>query len=503
MVALPPTEAASGSRSLSARAWWTAVLYIAAAAMVLRFYDLPLKPLHHDEGVNALLLTRLVEPPHRYAYDPANYHGPTLYYFGWLSAWMLGLTTVALRIVTATAGLVTVLLTLTLRRWVGDAGALFAGALLAVSPGAVYFSRYFIHETLLVCFTLATVAGVAAWSRRQRAVALLSAGIAAGLVFATKETVVISAAAVLAAAAGAAILVSARKHGWAKAAEDPLRWFRPAPRTAWIALAAGLALTVALLLYTSLFTRWDGASDAVQTFAFWARTGTSTHTNPWYAYLEWLAIEELPLLLAGGLGAMFAVWRRTDAFGVFASLWLLAVLAVYSAIPYKTPWLVLNAIVPLALTGGHLAEALWQRTRGTARTLAGLGAAIILATATAQSVVLNFAAYDDDRHPYVYVHTVRDALNLVEKIHQLEARNPGATIAVTSPQHFPLSWYLRGYRAGYYGKPVFTGDSIIVASVPQEQALVPALRGRYDKVGTYTLRPGVRLVLYVRSDLKR
>lgn len=480
------------------------MLYIAAAAMVLRFYDLPLKPLHHDEGVNALLLARLVEPPHRYAYDPANYHGPTLYYFGWLSAWMLGLTTVALRVVTATAGLLTVLLILPFRRWVGDAGALFAGALLAVSPGAVYFSRYFIHETLLVCFTLATVAGVAAWSRRQRAVALLSAGIAAGLVFATKETAVISAAAVLAAAAGAATLVSARKRGRVNTPEELMRLLRPAQRTAWIALAAaGLALAVSLLLYTSLFTRWEGASHAVQTFAFWARTGTSTHTNPWYAYLEWLAIEELPLLLAGGLGAMFAMWRRTDAFGVFASLWLLAVLAVYSAIPYKTPWLLLNAIVPLALTSGHLAEALWQRTRGAMRTVAGLWAAIVIATATAQCIALNFAAYDDDRHPYVYVHTVRDALNLVEKIHQLEARNPGATIAVTSPQHFPLSWYLRGYRAGYYGKPVFTGDSIIVASASQEQMLLPALKGRYARAGTYTLRPGVRLVLYVRSDLKR
>ena len=80
--------------------------------MCLRFYDLPLKPLHHDEGVNALFLTSLVNPPHSYRYDPANYHGPTLYYFGWASAALLGLTTVAMRAVTAVAGLATVLLLL-------------------------------------------------------------------------------------------------------------------------------------------------------------------------------------------------------------------------------------------------------------------------------------------------------------------------------------------------------------------------------------------------------
>ena len=53
--------------------------------MFLRFYNLPLKPLHSDEAVNGLFLTRLVVPPHQYRYDPANYHGPTLFYAAWLS----------------------------------------------------------------------------------------------------------------------------------------------------------------------------------------------------------------------------------------------------------------------------------------------------------------------------------------------------------------------------------------------------------------------------------
>jgi len=37
-------------------------------------------PLHHDEGVNGNFLVRLVREG-AYNYDPANYHGPTLYYF--------------------------------------------------------------------------------------------------------------------------------------------------------------------------------------------------------------------------------------------------------------------------------------------------------------------------------------------------------------------------------------------------------------------------------------
>jgi predicted membrane-bound mannosyltransferase len=45
---------------------------IAVAAVVLRLYDLELKPLHHDEGVNGHFLRLLVEPPHVYRYDPKN-----------------------------------------------------------------------------------------------------------------------------------------------------------------------------------------------------------------------------------------------------------------------------------------------------------------------------------------------------------------------------------------------------------------------------------------------
>ena len=139
-------RASSSRPAISARAWWTIGVYIATAAMVLRFYDLPLKPLHHDEGVNTLLLSGLVRPPHDYRYDPANYHGPTLYYLTWPAVRVFGLTTVAVRFATALIGLLAVLLLLALRRQIGAAGALAAAALLALSPGAVFFSRYFIHE---------------------------------------------------------------------------------------------------------------------------------------------------------------------------------------------------------------------------------------------------------------------------------------------------------------------------------------------------------------------
>ena len=100
-----------------------------------------------------------------YQYDPANYHGPTLYYFALASEILFGLTNEAMRLVPVVFGLVTV----------GGGPRAPAGPRLDPRarrgpvarpvPGAVYVSRYFIHEALLVAFTMTLVASALLYLR--------------------------------------------------------------------------------------------------------------------------------------------------------------------------------------------------------------------------------------------------------------------------------------------------------------------------------------------------
>ena len=486
--------------------------------MLLRFYDLPLKPLHHDEGVNTLFLTSLVKPPHVYRYDPANYHGPTLYYFAWLSVAALGLTTVAVRAVTAMAGLLAVFLLLAVRRPIGAAGALAAASILALSPGAVYVSRYFIHEMLLVGFTIAAVVATVSWWQRRTTRDLYLAAIAAGLMFATKETAIISAIVIGIAAIGAAALVELRTRlsepgGRAAAGEltaallQSSRGFvgnlRERTRILTLLAALGVFIATNLVFYTSFFTHWPGAVSALQTFAIWTKTGTSAHPRPWHTYLQWLSAEELPLLLLGAAGTLLALWKSENRFAVFAALWSIGEIAAYSLIPYKTPWLMLNMTAPLALAAGYACQRAWDLGRTRAR-VALAGAALgVAAVMTYQAIVLNFIEYDNDKHPYVYAHTSREVLAMVREINRIEAANPRASIAITSPDHFPLSWYLRDYPAGYYGRVVATKDPLVIASTDQQEALDAALGDGFERIGVYSLRPGVQLVLYASRQLRR
>ena len=77
-------------------------------------------------------------------------------------------------------------------------------------------------------------------------------------------------------------------------------------------------------------------------------------------------------------------------------------------------------------------------------------------------------------------------------------------IVFGTPDYWPLPWYMRDYpRAGFFGKIVPTTEAMIVANVNQEAELAPTIAEKYDKVGTFNLRPGVDLVLYVRNDVPR
>ena len=151
---------ASDSRlSMSDFLWLAGCFIIIVLAAFFRFWDLTLKPLHHDEGVNGYFLRTLFLDG-VYKYDPTNYHGPTLYYIALALTKIFGLDTFAIRASVGVFGVLIVVLTFFLRRYIGTIGSLFAALLLALSPGMVFISRYFIHEIFFVFCSFGVVLGI-------------------------------------------------------------------------------------------------------------------------------------------------------------------------------------------------------------------------------------------------------------------------------------------------------------------------------------------------------
>jgi uncharacterized protein (TIGR03663 family) len=508
------------------RTWRIAAICIFIVAVVLRLFDLNLVPLHHDEGVNGNFLLTLVRDGH-YAYDPANYHGPTLYYITALIPWTIrlllgvdaretyGLTTIIIRLVPALFGVATIWLVLLLRRRLGTVASLSAALLLAISPGAVYLSRYFIHETLFVFFTLGIVVAGLKFYESHKPSYLILAFASAAMLFATKETAMISAGVLLIA------LVCTQAYQWALRPEGTgisTRQFRgiiedvggPSSFALWVALAIIVFIVLNVFLYTSFFQNYPkGIYDALSTFKVWTKTGKEAHVHPPETYLYWLAKQESAALFLGTLGAVFVVFKPKNALALFSALWAFGLIAAYSLVPYKTPWLALNFIVPLTLIGGYAVQRIFELEQGKLRLpIIILIAAILIGGY--QTVDLNFVNYDNDNpyYVYVYAHTRRETKELVDEIDRLARQGPdgGRTgITIVSREYWPLPWYLRHYsRVGYYGRMTPTNEPIIIASDDQRAEMDANFGSLYQLVpsgaadGAFPLRPGVKLLLYAR-----
>jgi uncharacterized protein (TIGR03663 family) len=591
----PALEHTYAASELSTRTWQLAGFLVVSVATLMRVCKLEMNPLHHDEGVNGFFLLNLMRH-HIYQYDPANYHGPTLYYFALPLTYPLDhfhqLDTWALRAVTVAFGVALVWLTLHLRRYIGAVGALSAAALLAVSPGMVYNSRYFIHEMLFVFFTLGIVVAAlrfyegaaqpqtfarpylnsggmgllsastgilllvttlfAVYSTSQfrfdlwltlalaalavtigalwaydgpRANYLLLATASAALLFATKETAFISATVLVLASLIAWIFFNVRRQmRRASASSKRRRKQAQGHESAWAAFIArsggwqhlALLVVIALCLfvfinlvyYSSFFTNPKGVYDGfIETFKKWTETGTSDfHRHPFNTYLSWLGQEEAPLFLLAVWGTTVAVLRGRSRFAIFAGAWAFGILLAYSLVPYKTPWLQLNIVLPLAIVGGYAIDFLYRRAHdANMRALALAPLAVALAIALYQTYQLNFVNYDDDTYVYVYAHTQRGYLQLIDQINKFAARagtGYETNINVASPDYWPMPWYLRDYRhVGYPGRISPTTDPIVIINANQAGEALGTLGDEYREVGTYPLRPGVTLELFVRREL--
>lgn len=506
------------------------LILAAAGALALRGPQLDRRPMHNDEAVNAFKIQELWQKG-RYRYDPEEYHGPSLHYATLPFIWLSGardfeqVTEKTLRAVPVAFGIALVILVVLLADGLGRSGTLWAAALTAVSPAMAFYSRYFIHEMLLVCFTLLFLGAAWRHHRRPHWAWAGMAGAGLGLMYATKETFVLEVIAIT--------MALGLCFAWDRwMLRQPSGWIQWFARRNWIHLAVGLsaALAISGLLFTSFLTNAQGPLDSIRTYLPWGHRaqGHSSHIHPWHFYLERLAFfrmergpiwsEGLILVLAG-VGC-YAGFRRTETGGFcpglvrFLGFYTAVLTAAYSAISYKTPWCLLGFLHGMILLAGVGAAFLLQPARPLLRRTATW--VVLLAAGghlTWEAWRGNFGMdrqerlyAADRRNPYVYAQTVPDILELVEKVKGLAAASPEGKrlkVHVIAPggDYWPLPWYFRGLSNVRWldEAPADPYAPVVVGASAMGLALNEKSNGAWTSVGLFTLRPRVYLDLFVES----
>lgn len=499
---------------------------VLAAAAAVRFSFLSIRPMHTDEAVHAVKLGHLLKSG-LYQYEPVEYHGPALYYLTWLGVRLAGvqsfenLTEWHLRGFTALAGVGLVLTPWLMAKSLGARAAFFASLLLAFSPAFVYYSGYFIHEMWLVLFLGCFLGGLSRYLDKPMIGWAMVSGLSAGLMFATKETAVLS----FASAALAFLFLRGRHFG------DSLHIRK-------IHFAAGCLcfLVVWFLFFSAFGTHFQGLADSLRSLWLYPShaAAKTSHFHPWWYYLDlltWLEFFEPPVwnedgivaLALLGFGIVLAKRWKSSVFpwASFLALFTLVLTIFYSAIPYKTPWNVLPFLYGMTLLAGLGADRVlrWVQNQQERWIVSMVLLIFCFISPLVQSLFLMTQYAASSSNPYVYGHTSPDIFSMIEKVHQTadasgQGRNLYIQVFAEGDDYWPWPWYLRSFSSvGYFktADPSVPPAPLILADARMEQQIgtylyetpPPGQRKLYLPLfqNSLYLRPFIEWRGYIRKDV--
>ena len=440
-------------------------------AFISRFAALSIKPPHADEGVNGFFVNQLWERGY-FVYNPQNYHGPLLFPLFQISEKLFGFGIHSLRAVTALFSLLTVWVILR-TAVLGRHASFFAAVALALSPGMIFFGRSAIHEPVFVFFQVLWMVGFVKLKERidRQALVLFSAGLMGCVLL--KETFVIFGFSLLAA--------------WAWTETSPRildaigRKVDSTPRVGSEGVDGRFLLKTGIILiclwlvfFTGFFHNRKGMTDFFVALIPWLKTGVggSGHDKPFFYWLnlmgryEWAALAGIAGAAAGAFSRSWKM-RAVSFFALVNGL-------VYSLIPYKTPWCIMNILWPFVLVAGYWFERAVitsHRKHVPAFLFILCVGAVIVGHSAVVSYRLNAINYTDPHEPYVYVQTKNDVAMVQELIRrkireQADFHNLKVQVNVKDP--WPLPWLFSRLPHAEFGNqnlPPVAGADIIFTEI--------------------------------------
>ncbi len=460
------------------------VIIIIFFAIVSRLAFLGIRPLHHDEGVNYFFADKIINGE-GYRYDPTNYHGPLYFFLLVFSLIIFGISEFSLRLPAVLFGIILVALPLF---WKGrnEFNHYVASFFLLISPSLLYYSRYSIHEISFVLFSLVAIYSFTRILEMGNIKYLPLFAVSLALLFTIKETAIIMLFIVFVIA-----LININIIKKINFKED----------YHLILLSIFLFLLIYILLFTSFFSNPQGLIDSIKGFMPWTSRGFegAGHEKPFYYYILLLLRYEWPILLLALFGLYFA-YRNKDVFSRNIAIWFLFSFIIYSLIPYKTPWLIINITAPMCLLAAiGINNIKLNGLKKNFKTLFFILILIGFAYLVYFSINLNFIKHWQEENKFAYVHTDKNILGLVDKVNELYKSD--SAILMVSDEYWPLPFYFDGKNVTYSNYYNVTNDDLKLYNiliVRDKFFYESEFSSEYDFID-YRLREGVDLVLAWRE----
>jgi uncharacterized protein (TIGR03663 family) len=456
--------------------WPVWALFLVAIAF--RVLYLGLKPPHFDEGINGWFVDQLIQNGY-YRYDPTNYHGPLHFYVLWIFKVLGGRNLWALRLPAVAFGVGSVWLLYKFKDYLGRPTALAAAWFMAVSPAMVFYSRYSIHETELLFFSLLAFLGYMGLQTKGDRMSLWQIGLGIAGMIVTKETFILHVGTFFIAVF---ILKFYERYSPSIDAQPA------AARTYTPGDLQTVILVNALLIaafYSGFFIYWQGIADFFRSLLPWLKTGSqgNGHGKPIHYWLslfymyEWVALAGL--LFSVRLLKPSPRWLRLIA------IYGLGVFLAYSIVYYKTPWCILQIIWPFLIVAASILGKAASHGRLPNR-IAMTAVGVLVITISFKTADLNFEKYTDEKQPYVYVQTYTPIMEVADILFKAAEKNPPLfheRMHVITYSNWPIPWILGDFtHVGYLGPAAVPADpdgAFIIIDLKDRDKLEAKLRQSY------------------------
>ncbi len=456
------------------RAWWrpswesrwTWVLVVSIVSLVAHLWRLGLRPLAHDETIDAWFSWNAREFGVM-EYDPI-YHGPLRFYLvGPVLRWV-GTGAAEVRLVAALAGVATTAIIAASTRTLGRAGAPLAALVFVVSPTVLTVTRTGREDSLVALVSVCMLLLVARALVAPRPAHLLGLGALLACSFALKETTFLFGLAALCFFVAGGALAAARPSQ----CRDAVRRLGALGREVWLAAVTVFALTF-MFIFTSGFRYAAGLEsgmlDGIE--YWWSQHDVGRGGQPWFFYLAVYAAYEWLLLGLAVVGVAVTV-RRRSLVGAWFTWMMVSQVALYAWAGEKFAWLSVHPLLPAVLLSGIGAEALVarvRRARPSVAMFAGAGFAALVAATAVVAVRPAITDGADPRELLVTVQTSVDVPPIAQRLREMHEAGEIESIVVdtTSGGSWPWVWYLHGldgvsYRLIRPEEPLPEADALIV-----------------------------------------
>ncbi|MCB1029635.1 MAG: TIGR03663 family protein [Microthrixaceae bacterium] len=447
-----------------------------ALSIALHLWKLGLRPLAHDEAIDAAFSWR-ARTGAVIRYDPT-YHGPLRFYLEGPVLGIFGTTAGWARAVAAVSGIAGTALIASFRRVLGTTGALVAALLWTISPTVLTVTRTGREDSLVALVSLAMLLTVADALVRPRRGHLVTMGLLLAVSFSLKETTFLFglAGALFFGGLAAAALRhpdGAARRFWGAVAK--------LGRRPWGWAAIGFVAVVAFV-YTSAFRYpagfTSGLFDGLR--YWWAQHEVRRGGQRWFFYLTVLSAYEWLILGLVVVGLTMTMRRRSIVGGWFAAMAAIQ-LALYSWAGEKFPWLTIHPLVPMVLLAGLGAQAIADRlSDATHRRLVAVGGVVAALGTILVAVPPAITRGSDPSELLVAVHTTEAVPDLADRLITASDEGTVTSILVDTGEEgaWPWGWYLQSledvtYRAIDPDAPLPAGYGAYIVNASEPPPEVP------------------------------